>query len=207
MTELAYTLPPAFIDSQVEEHIRAVMQQSFAWYLRRFDDADGLPAGTSTLVPRTFGVSSEETRFAEQDPPSLLVVCPGTVGDLQTHGAKEHLSAWLQVNVSITAGAATEAGVRRISHRLCGAAREILAHQVPGGPVDRVQILGWRTDLVTRSRQLLACGVRAGVRVDRVLDHRGVVPPPARVPSDPAAGATYEIPDSAVIAVKRSEQP
>lgn len=170
-----YDMGPIFLDTDVEQHVADTCELWMPYYLGRADEGAGLEPGT-TLIPRSYDVSNDEARWPEQTPPALLVVCPGTIGDLTLSGAVGALNGWLQVNISVSAGGADEAGTRALAHRYCAALREILMHQVRGELVDRIEMLGWRHDLIVRRRKLAASGVRAALRVPRILQTLGDFP-------------------------------
>jgi len=169
-------------------------------YLAVLDERHGRAAGaTPPPKDRSYFVASFEERWAEQTPPAVIVVSPGTLGELELHGPRATVAQWQQVNVTITVGAASTEGVREKAHILAAAARLVLLHQVPGDIVDRVRPLGQRYDLrlrtgQQRSRQRLACGVRAALRVPDVAASRGPFP-------DDPAELDYLVPDRSRTAI------
>jgi len=180
---------PIVLPSDVE---RAVVAQLRAWvpyYLARVDEAQGLAPGT-TKRPRHYDAASDnDRRWMEETPPSVLVVCPGTVSEPEQHGAAASYAAWWQVNVAVTASGATEAGSRELASRLGGAIVYAVTQQGDmDGVVQKTAWKGMRTDVISRQRPVMACEVACECFIRRVVDTRGpTIPTVAPIdPTDPA---------------------
>lgn len=205
MPELDYDLGPITDDGRAEDRVLEQLRVWMPFYLERVDAARGLPEGTSPAPHDSkYFLTSFEERWAEQTPPAVLVVSPGTLGELELHGPRGTIAQWQQVNVTITVGGATEEGTDAKKKRYIAAARAVLLHQVAGDVVHRVRPLGQRYDLRTRnrerSRQRAAGGVRAALFVPDVIDTRRAFP------TDPGQ-LTYVVPDSSRTAVERAVTP
>lgn len=195
---------PIVTNRDVEEAARDTLKWWLPYYLGRIDVDHGR-APTATREPRSYNVASEDDRWAEETPPSLIVVSPGTVDDPEVHGEFASYAATWQVNVGVTAGGATEKGSRELASRYAAAVRYVLVQQGDlGGLAQRTRWMGERYDIVARRRALMACEVLAHVRVLRTVDGRGPIP---RVrptnPRDPAA----ETPTPIEIETRVSVQP
>jgi hypothetical protein len=203
-----HDIGPGFLDGLVEQHIADQMKAWFPWYLHRFDElaraAGQMITPEATKIPEVY-VSSDEDRWPEQTPPALIVVCPGSIpgqSELKD-GRRGQMSSWLTVNLVVTAGGSTVPGTRRICQRLVAATREILAHKTrgPGSPIDRIDRMTWRYDLLTQKRRYLAGAVTAAVRVPDVLSMHatGEQTPPG----DPTDPQTFPVPTGTRVRVRR----
>jgi len=185
MPQQPYDPGPIADDGLAEERVLAQLKLWLPRMLAEHCEARGVAMDPLPDADRGYFVSSFEQKWAEQLPPAVMVVSPGTLGDPILRGAKGRVAQWQQMNVTITVGGATEEGTRGKAHRMAAAVRRILLQQVPceAGDAGGVRIinarpLGQRYDLRlrTRSKQRLACGVRVALLVDGVVDTRGVFP-------------------------------
>lgn len=177
------------LPSDVEVAVRDTMRHWLPFYLAEIDEQQDRERGTTT-IPRTWDVASDnDTRWLDETPPALLVVCPGTVDDPSLYGDAAAYGAWWQVNIGVTASGATEAGSRALAGRLAGAVTYTIAQQGDmGGLAERSRWRGVRTNVVARQRSVMAAEVLAHVYVRNVVATRGLLPRTRPTdPTDPAA--------------------
>lgn len=175
---------PIVLSSDVESAIRDTMKQWVPFYLADIDAQQGRARGT-TKAPRTWDIASDNaTRWLEETPPSLLVACPGTIGEPQLHGDNATYGCWWQGNIGIAVGGATEAGSRALAGRHAGAVTYVLAQQGDmGGLAQITRWSGSRTDVAGRDRSVVACEIAFRLYVETVVATRGLIP--RDLPDDP----------------------
>lgn len=175
---------PMVTNGDVAAAVRDTMREWVPFYLAQVDDDHDLERGT-TAPPRLWLTRSELGRFADEEPPILIVACPGTIGDPVRHkGSSASYGAWFQVNIGVTAGGATEDGSYDLADRLGAAVLYTVAQQGDMGGLAAGSVWkGNRSDPVPPARRLMASETLVHVFVDRIVDSRGVLP--RAVPPDP----------------------
>lgn len=179
---------PIVLPYDVEVAVRDTLKRWVPFYLADIDEREGRERGT-TRPPRTWDVASDNnTRWLEETPPALLVACPGTFGDPEPHNDEASYGAWWQGSVGIAVGGATVEGSRLLAGRHAAAITYVLAQQGDmGGLAEKTVWLGMRSDVVGRSRDVIACEVPWRLYIRRVVDTRGLIPRDLpEVPTDPA---------------------
>lgn len=188
---------PIVLQSDVEIAVRDTLKEWVPFYLADIDEQQGRQRGT-TKAPRLWDIASENaTRWREETPPSLLVVCPGTVDDPKMHGDDAAYGAWFRVSIVVAAAGATEEGSRAVAGRHAGAILYTLAQQGDmGGLAQHTRWLGYGDAPSPRDRSVTEVEVLARVYVARVVSTRGLLP--RERPDDPTQPAPHTPTPSAV---------
>lgn len=141
--------------------------------------------------PRTVVVREKASRFADEQLPAIILVCPGTVGDMERDGEGRYSAMW-QMTVAAVTQAADADVARELASDLCCAAAAVLVQMLPkiDARVISAMWAGEASDDVPlgvdqRSRCIVGRGVLVGVQ-DVVCDLSGV--PPAWNEPDPPIG-------------------
>ena len=176
------TAGPIVLFSDIEVAVRDTLQAWVPFYLAEIDEQADPPRPRGTTgAPRAYDVAHEDSqRWLEATPPSLLVVCRGTVDAPQRHGKDAAYGAWWQVNIAVTAGGATEAGTRDLAGRHAGAIYAVITQQPDmGGLCEDARWMGAQADPADRNPDVLVAEIEAHVYVPHVIATRGPLIPRA----------------------------
>lgn len=161
---------------------RAALETLKLWtpaYLGWAERLKGLPT-RSIPAPRSWVTTDGVERWAEEDPPSVLLVSPGLAGPPDRDGRKgyrAHFSLGLAVVVK------RRERPEELAKLYVATLSSILLHKPSlGGLAEGVDWLDERYDVIDRKRQLAAGQAVFSVEV---RDVRGVRSGPGAPPSDP----------------------
>lgn len=153
--------------------------------------------------PRTVVVRERASRLADEQLPALIVVCPGTVGDLERDGEGRYTGMWAMTVAAVTQAADADLG-RQLASDLCAAATAVLVHGLPRAD-DRILAARWSgeaTDDVPmgvdhRSRCIFGRAILVTV-ADVLCDLAG---PPAAwdIPDPPIGGDPVDLGDPTTV--------
>jgi hypothetical protein len=149
--------------------------------------------------PRTVAVRQKARRFADEQLPALIIVCPGTVGEPERGGDGSYAAAWQMTVAAVTQATDDDVG-RALASDLCCAAAGVLVQMLPrvDSRVVATRWAGEASDEVDvgangRSRCIFGRGVLVTVQ-DVVCDFGG--PPTTwNVPDPPISDAPVDLGD------------
>lgn len=153
--------------------------------------------GVRSERPRTVAVRERAARFADEQLPALIVVCPGTIDDAARDGEGFYSATW-QMTVAAVTQATDPDLARELASDLCCAAAAVLVQMLPR--VDsRILWARWSgeaTDDIPlgngrRSRCIFARGIR--MAVDRVLCDLTGPPADWDIPDPPIGGEPVDL--------------
>lgn len=139
---------PIVSGDTVEEWTRTTLELWFPTYLREVERQMGLDPN-DLPNPRSYTVSSDREREAEDQLPAVVIVSPGTVDDPLLDGEGMYRVKW-QIGVGIYCSALDHDSTKRLVRAYGSAARAIMLHkQTLGGNANG-------TDWVSESYDVLA---------------------------------------------------
>jgi len=154
--------------------------------------------GVRSERPRTVVVREKAMRFADEQLPALIIVCPGTAGDAERDGEGRYSAMWQMTVAAVTQSVDADLA-RALAADLACAAAAVLVQMLP--KIDeRVVFARWAGEasddvplgVDQRSRCIVGRGVLVGVQ-DVLCDLAGV-PADWNVPDPPIGDEPVDLP-------------
>lgn len=159
--------------------------------------------GERSERPRAVYVRERASRLSDEQLPALILVCPGTVGDLERDGEGYYSGWWAMTIAAVTQSANEDLG-RQLASDLCCAATAVVVQGLPRAD-PRIVSAHWAgeaTDDIPmgkdhRSRCIFGRGVIVGV--ERVLCDLAGVPADWNVPDPPFGEPPVDLGDPTTV--------
>lgn len=189
--------------TEVEEAVLETVRLWEATYLREIEEQKGLDPNSLPAFRSRFAVSEDEPdRWPEDQLPSLVVACPGTLGEPKSDGEGAY-HATFAVEVGVIVSANEEGATNRLAKRYAAAVRAILVqHSSLGGFARGLDWMGEAYDRVVErpdQRMLRATVLPFSVEVDDVVQ---AAHGPTELPVEDAG--PYDVDEIEVIATKET---
>lgn len=174
------TLGPLFSSWSLEQAARGLLYPDRGLLGAYLDEISRQVGQAAVRVerPRSVTVRERASRFADEQLPTIILVCPGTIGEPQRDGEGLYSATW-QMTVAAVSQATDPDIARAVASDLCVAATAVLLHELPRLPgVVSAMWAGEAADDVPigndqRSRAIMARGIEITVQ-DIVCDLAGL---------------------------------